>query len=264
MKHDIYFNNNSANNTYLTALAKLDNTFFVEENSSSEKFFKKEKCKCKSNCFEKIGYEWFLACQIEFESLDKNMYNIVVKRQLIAFQQDKNTNKHLKEHGLEEHIHDNIGKTPKNMNHVEIKYTKQECNYYNANIKLAINDSNQNPNITNTKIQVKTFNNCAYIAYDWAQNVLVLNYPYTEQTNYIIDEAEMPDNSKKKKGVVFYKDKIEDDYKNTVIQSFFFDSNILSLIINTKSLTSKRQKELYKEILPYVELPYRDITCPKL
>ncbi|CAG8845479.1 36007_t:CDS:2, partial [Gigaspora margarita] len=92
MEHGIYFNNNDTNNDISTALAELDDTFFVE-NSSSEnnsnnyiedkvyddlklkvkELFKKGKCTCCSKCLEKIGYERFLAHRIEFESLDKNI-----------------------------------------------------------------------------------------------------------------------------------------------------------------------------------------------
>ncbi len=64
-------------------------------------------------------------------------------------------------------------------------------------------------------------------------------------------------------GVVFYKDRIEDDYKKATICTFSFDSNILPPIISVRSLSLKRQEELYKEIAPYVDLPYQDITCPK-
>ncbi|CAG8846196.1 5015_t:CDS:1, partial [Gigaspora margarita] len=104
---------------------------------------------------------------------------------------------------------------------------KQEHDYYNANIKLAIDDSNRNSNnLSKTKQQFKSFKGCAHIAYNWTQNLLVSyslqqigflffkspkkvhlfevcnigNYPYTEQTNYTIDKAEMPDDSKQEKG----------------------------------------------------------------
>ncbi|KAF0440391.1 chaperonin: PROVISIONAL [Gigaspora margarita] len=42
-------------------------------------FFKKEKCSCcsKQSCFEKIGYERFLAHQAAFESLEKDMRDMV-------------------------------------------------------------------------------------------------------------------------------------------------------------------------------------------
>ncbi|KAF0554855.1 chaperonin: PROVISIONAL [Gigaspora margarita] len=143
------------------------------------------------------------------------------------------------------------------------------------------------------------------------------NYPNTQQTNYVIDEAEMPDDGKQGKGVnctlslgwhaiqkynrdgegfqyynfkkyfetfkklpniqkyyhfnftlqnpgvVFYKDKIEDEYKSYTIRSFIFDANTLPPIISIRSLSLKRQEELYKEISPYVDIPFRDITCPK-
>ncbi|RIA92417.1 hypothetical protein C1645_820769, partial [Glomus cerebriforme] len=37
-----------------------------------KKFFDKGKCTCNSKYFEKIGYERFLTCQMEFEGLNKN------------------------------------------------------------------------------------------------------------------------------------------------------------------------------------------------
>ncbi|CAG8546385.1 18298_t:CDS:2 [Dentiscutata erythropus] len=64
-------------------------------------------------------------------------------------------------------------------------------------------------------------------------------------------------------GVIFYKDSLEDNYKTFTIRSFSFDSNILPPTINTKPLSIKRQEELYKEIVPYVDLPFHNITCPK-
>ncbi|CAG8801957.1 38540_t:CDS:2, partial [Gigaspora margarita] len=506
---DKNFDDNS-NTTYLNNFEYIDNpNNYIEDKIYDDiklkvrELFKKEKCTCRSKCLEKIGYEQFLARRIEFESLDKNTRNMVIKGQLIAFQKDENTNKvtatdrkyirfnycynnslpicratyealvgvshnyidsmiqHLKKHGLEERIHGNTGKSPKNMKHrdfyasyissksysyasvyrdyiqafkvehknetriiaestftklwktlipllqfmspksdlcevcetmkLEIQYTtehekkieitenylkhlnraKQERDYYNANIKLAIDDSNRNSNnLSKTKQQFKSFEGCAHIAYDWAQNLLVPyspqqigslffkssrkvhlfgvcnigNYPHTEQTNYTIDEAEMPNDRQNKNNyslffyswlidrgiydeielnfmipghtkficnscfglikilyrkskvntvddvisiinhstlvnlntaqcylngygfqyynfkvhfqnfkklsniqsyqhfyftsqhprVVFYKDKIEDDYKNTTIRSFFFDSNIFPqlLILN--------------------------------
>jgi len=64
-------------------------------------------------------------------------------------------------------------------------------------------------------------------------------------------------------GIVFYKNRLEDEYEKATIRTFSFDSNILPSTINVKSLSLKRQEELFKEIAPYVELPFRDITCPK-
>ena len=64
-------------------------------------------------------------------------------------------------------------------------------------------------------------------------------------------------------GVVFYKDKLEDSYKETTVQNFSFNFNIQPSIINIRPLSLKRQEELYKEIAPYVDLPFRNITCPK-
>ncbi len=227
MEYGIHFSNDSANETILSALEELNNTFFIE-NSSSEseknisdnhtsdsdsdieslktnfnkihlnnfefvenpnnyiedniyddlkskvkKFFKEEKYSChsKDNCIKKIGYEQFLACRIEFESLDKKKRDMVVKGQLLAFQKDENTKKvtsnnrkylrfnycfnnnlsicrttyqallevshkyldamiqHLRECDLEECVHGNTGKAPKNMNYMEVNYNAA-CEIY--------------------------------------------------------------------------------------------------------------------------------------
>ncbi|GES99427.1 hypothetical protein GLOIN_2v1769618 [Rhizophagus clarus] len=64
-------------------------------------------------------------------------------------------------------------------------------------------------------------------------------------------------------GKVFYKDKLEDDYKKTIICNFSFDSDILLSTIAIRPLSLKRQEKLHKEIAPYVDIPFRDITCPK-
>ncbi|GES94708.1 hypothetical protein GLOIN_2v466922 [Rhizophagus clarus] len=147
MEYGINFNDDD---TIITALENLDNTFFIKYSNSDDsedkkesniipnnvddeitldfdnnsnlndfefeevpdnyiedkiydnlklkvkEFFKKGKCSCCSSnqpCFMKIGHERFLKCQTEFESLDKNMQDMVVKGQLMAFQKDKNTRK---------------------------------------------------------------------------------------------------------------------------------------------------------------------------
>ncbi|CAB5376893.1 unnamed protein product [Rhizophagus irregularis] len=64
-------------------------------------------------------------------------------------------------------------------------------------------------------------------------------------------------------GVVFYKDKLEDVYEKTTIRTFSYAINILPPIIASRPLSLKRQEELYKEIAPYVDVPFREITCPK-
>ena len=99
---------------------------------------------------------------------------------------------------------------------------KQERDYYNTNIKCAVEDGKRNPNSIGSQISFKSFEGSAHITYDWAQNVQVPyspqqigslffrsprkvhlfgvcntgNFPHTEQTNYIIDEGEMPDDGK--------------------------------------------------------------------
>ncbi|GES76448.1 hypothetical protein GLOIN_2v1673053 [Rhizophagus clarus] len=64
-------------------------------------------------------------------------------------------------------------------------------------------------------------------------------------------------------GEVFYKDKLEDEYKKAIIHNFPFDSDILPSTISIRPLSLKRQEELHKEIAPYIDIPFRDITCPK-
>jgi hypothetical protein len=64
-------------------------------------------------------------------------------------------------------------------------------------------------------------------------------------------------------GVIFYKDRLEDNYEKATVRTFSYDTNILPPIINCKPLSLKKQEELYKEIAPYVDIPFRDITCPK-
>ncbi|CAG8688113.1 21019_t:CDS:2 [Cetraspora pellucida] len=347
-----------ANDDILTALGKLNNTFFVEDSSSKseliisdnkiksesdndksfnsfnkiylnsyeyinnpdnyiedkayddlklkvKEFFKNRKCTCYPKCFEKIGYEHFLAHQIEFENLSKNIRDLVVKGQLMAFQKDENTKKvtttnrkylqfnycfnnslsvcyttyevlvrvnhkyidaiiqYLKEYSLDERIYSNTvyhdyiqafkAEYP-NKTHIiaestftklDIQYAneqekkieiienyladlnlaKEEHDYYNANIKLVINDGTCNLNQTN--IEFKFFNDYTHIAYYWTQNILVPyslqqigslffksshkiylfgvcnigNYPHTEQTNYVIDEGKMPNNGKQGKSM---------------------------------------------------------------
>src|ERR1043165_7217534 len=104
---------------------------------------------------------------------------------------------------------------------------KEERNYYNNNIIRAVEDGKRNPNKTKTQISFKSFEGSAHITYDWAQNVHVPyspqqvrslffksprkvhlfgvcntgNFPHTEQTNYVINEGEMPDDGKQGKGV---------------------------------------------------------------
>ena len=58
-----------------------------------KEFFDKGKCTCNSKCFEKIGYERFLTCRMEFKGLNKDMRDMVIKGQLMAFQYDENTKK---------------------------------------------------------------------------------------------------------------------------------------------------------------------------
>ncbi|CAG8572037.1 17505_t:CDS:2 [Dentiscutata erythropus] len=64
-----------------------------------------------------------------------------------------------------------------------LSHAQKEHDYYNINIKNAVDDSKYNQNIISFQESFKTFNATMHITYDWAQN-----------TNYIIDDAEMPNN----------------------------------------------------------------------
>ncbi|PKK60271.1 hypothetical protein RhiirC2_793572 [Rhizophagus irregularis] len=125
MEYGINFNDND---TVLTALEDLDNTFFIEYSNSEDSEDKKESNIILNNNnddeitsdfdnnsnlnnleFEEIpdSYiedkiydnlklkvkEFFKKGKSEFESLDKNMRNMVVKDQLMVFQKDENTRK---------------------------------------------------------------------------------------------------------------------------------------------------------------------------
>ncbi len=103
---------------------------------------------------------------------------------------------------------------------------KEERNYYNINIKNAVEDGKRNPNTIGSQILFKSFESSAHIIYDWAQNVQVPylsqqigslffkslqkvhlfgvcntgNFSHTEQINFVINEGEMPDDGKQEKG----------------------------------------------------------------
>ncbi|POG70237.1 hypothetical protein GLOIN_2v1617591, partial [Rhizophagus irregularis DAOM 181602=DAOM 197198] len=217
--YSIKFDNDNANENILSALAELNNTFFIENNSSSDEisisdneiipnindieddtqslvenfnkmhlnnfefmensdsyiedkvyddiklkvkeFFDKGKCTCNYKYFEKIGYKRFLTSRIEFEALNKDMRDMVIKSQLMAFQHDENTKKvtannrkffHFKycfnnstpvcrstyqtlvgvgySYLDNERIHGNTGNVPKNMILVEVNYD-MTCEIYN-------------------------------------------------------------------------------------------------------------------------------------
>jgi hypothetical protein len=56
--------------------------------------------------------------------------------------------------------------------------TKKERDYYNINIKNAVEDGKRNLNTIGSQILFKSFEDSAHITYDWAQNVQV---PYSPQ-----------------------------------------------------------------------------------
>ncbi|UZO13640.1 uncharacterized protein OCT59_005137 [Rhizophagus irregularis] len=486
MEYGINFNSDDANKNILSALEELDNTFFVENNSSSDEknisdsddisdsdkiedlvenfnemhlnnfefvenldnyiedkfydnlklkvkeLFEKKKCSCNSNCFEKIGYERFLKRRVEFESLDKVMRDMVVKGQLMAFQQEENTKKttainrkfsrfkycfnndlpicrstyqaligvghlyldnvikHLRENGLEERIHGNTGNVPKNMNRVDVNYdvangifnflknysdihglpspgrnfnkismpvvflptsysymsvyrdyvqaykdeygremravaestfhkiwkllipslqfmspksdlcekcetmkleiqhttqhekklsvtenylahlnrAKEERDYYNANITRAVEDGKCNPNRTESQVFFKTFE----VRLNTSQRYLnEEGFQYYNFKDFFQSFKKLPNVQKyhhfyfnsQHPGVVFYKDRLEDNYKEATIHNCTYATNILPSTISPRPLSLKRQEELYKEISSFVDLPFHDITCSK-
>ncbi|GES76447.1 hypothetical protein GLOIN_2v1838883 [Rhizophagus clarus] len=126
MEYGIYFNNNSANENILAAITELENIFFIKNSSSDNKKSTSDNeevevssnnsndienleenfKKMRLNNFEftenndnyikdkvyddKIGYEQFLTHWLEFECLDKNMRDMAIKGQLMAFQNTNN------------------------------------------------------------------------------------------------------------------------------------------------------------------------------
>ncbi|CAG8489995.1 14401_t:CDS:2 [Cetraspora pellucida] len=92
MEHSIYFNNDSANNNISTALAELDDTFLlkIQDNSNTTYLSNFEYIDNPNNYIKDKVYE---DLKLKFESLDKNIRDMVIKGQLLAFQKDENTNK---------------------------------------------------------------------------------------------------------------------------------------------------------------------------
>ncbi|CAG8534288.1 18107_t:CDS:2 [Gigaspora rosea] len=63
-----------------------------------------------------------------------------------------------------------------------------------------------------------------------------------------------------------YKDKyddLQDNYESFTIRPFSFNADTPLPTIDVKPLSQNRQEELYKEIAPYIDLPFRNITCPE-
>ncbi|RIA87616.1 hypothetical protein C1645_827556 [Glomus cerebriforme] len=82
---------------------------------------------------------------------------------------------------------------------VYLNWVKQEHEYYNANIKQAVEDGKCNFNKIGSQILFKSFEGSVHITFDWIQNVQI---PYSpQQINYVIDEGEMLNDGKLGKGV---------------------------------------------------------------
>ncbi|CAG8623983.1 4472_t:CDS:2 [Dentiscutata erythropus] len=190
-----------------------------------------------------------------------------------------------------------------------LNHAQEEHDYYNKNITTAIEDGKHNPNgVESQQVGSLYFKSPRKAHLFGVCNTG--NFPNIQQINYVIDEAEIPDDGKQGKGIncilslcylsgegyqyynfkayfqtfkklpniqkyyhfyftsqyleiVSYKNNLEESYKTFTMRSFFFDANNLPSTLNVKPLTFKQQEELYKEIAPHVDLPFRDITCLK-
>ena len=57
----------------------IENEVYNKLKLEVEEFFQNGKYSCDFDCYDEIGYEQFLARRMEFESLNKNMCNMVIK-----------------------------------------------------------------------------------------------------------------------------------------------------------------------------------------
>ncbi|PKY19568.1 hypothetical protein RhiirB3_469220 [Rhizophagus irregularis] len=376
MEYGINFDNDNANENILSALAELNNTFFIENDSSSDEksisdneiipnvndieddtqslvenfnemhlnnfefmensdsyiedkvyvdiklkvkeFFDKGKCTCNFKCFEKIGYERFLTRRIEFEALNKDMRNMVIKGQLMAFQHDENTKKvtannrkffHFKycfnnstpicrstyqalvgvDHSYLDNVIKHLREFGQNKNNyflffyswlidrgvyeeVEMNFmipghTKFICDSCFGLIKIFYRKSKVNT----VDDMASIVDNSTTVHLNASQRFLNgEGFQYYNFKDYFQKFKKIPNIQKyhhfyftsQHPGVVFYKDKLEDSHKETTVRNFSFNFNTQPSIINIRPLSLKRQEELYKEITPYVDLPFRNITCP--
>ena len=58
-----------------------------------------------------------------------------------------------------------------------MNHAKEERDYYNINIKNAVEDGKCNPNTIESQILFKSFEGSTHIIYDWAQNVQISYSP---------------------------------------------------------------------------------------
>ncbi|KAF0371053.1 chaperonin: PROVISIONAL [Gigaspora margarita] len=141
------------------------------------------------------------------------------------------------------------------------EYTKFICDRYFSLIKILYRKSRVNT-VDNV---VSIINRSTTINFNVAQHYLnnFKNYFQTFSKLSNIQKYQHFYFTSRNPGIVFYKDDIDDDYQNFTIRSSSFNTNTLLSTIDIKPLSLKRQEELYKEIAPYVDLPFRDITCSK-
>ncbi|RIA92734.1 hypothetical protein C1645_820238 [Glomus cerebriforme] len=75
-----------------------------------------------------------------------------------------------------------------------LKHTQQERDYYNSNITHVTENGRNNPKPSRSQSLFKIFESSRKVHLFGVCNTG--NYPNTQQTNYIIDEDEMPDDDK--------------------------------------------------------------------
>ncbi|CAG8729550.1 17636_t:CDS:2, partial [Dentiscutata erythropus] len=57
-----------------------------------------------------------------------------------------------------------------------------------------------------------------------------------------------------------FSDDLQDNYESFTVRPFSFNADTPLPTIDVKPLSQKRQEELYKEITPYIDLPFHNIT----
>ncbi|CAG8664034.1 15847_t:CDS:2 [Dentiscutata erythropus] len=164
-----------------------------------------------------------------------------------------------------------------------LNQAQKEHDYYNANIINAVEDSKHNPNVVSSQILFKSFsedlvsivNRFTRINFNVAQRYLNgEGFQYYDFKNYFQAFKKLPHIQKyhhfyftsQHSGIIFFKDNLDDNYESFTICPFSFNADTPLPTIDAKPLSQKRQEELYKEIAPYIDLPFRSIICsePKI
>ncbi|CAG8611398.1 12397_t:CDS:2 [Gigaspora rosea] len=231
MEYNLCFSDEKTNEVILTTLKDLENIFFIEHSDFEEN----------SESDNDNNEEIFnIDDDINFDRLNKFEFVEIPENYI----EDKSLVKHLREHGLKERIHGNTGRAPKNMKCVEVNYSVA-CDVFMflknySNIHGMPSPGRHFKELSMPIVFLPTSYNYASVYRDYVQA------SKDEYGNDVLED-----------------DSLEDNYKTFTMRSFSFDTNVLPPTINTKPLSFKRQEELYKEIAPHIDLPFRDITCPR-